>query len=349
MADSLPFRTKLFALFEGFTNKPISEVPPEEIPARRRARARLLSSPVGRFVAGRPHPETRIEDRWVELDPVEVDGLEPESAPVTLRLRIYRPGGARGGPLPLVVLFHGGGWVLGDPEQDEWWASHMAVRTPCVVVSVDYRLAPEHPYPAAVLDCWSSLRWIVGHAAGLGGDPSRVVVAGDSAGGNLAAVTAELAVRSGGPGLAGQVLIYPAVEMVEEFPSEREFAEAPVLTSRGMRAFVRLYMGDADPYAPTAAPLRGSLAGAVVPALVQTAGHDPLRDNGIRYIEALRSKGGDVTATDYPDAVHGYLSLPGISPSAPRALDEVITFVRRVTAGDPASPHRDEPDPVAGS
>ena len=335
MVASLPFRTKVFAFLERFADKSIADASVDEIPARRAARTKLLSSPVGRLISGRTHPGVRIEDRWVDLEHEVIDDLAPEDSPVRTRLRIYRPSARTSGPLPVVLLFHGGGWVLGNPEQNEWWASHTAARTPSVVVSVDYRLAPEHPYPAAVLDSWSAFRWVVAHAAELGGDPSRVVVAGDSAGGNLAAVVADVAGRSGGPLPVGQLLFYPATEMEEEFPSERQFANAPVLTSRGMRAFVRLYLAGADPYAPTAAPLRGTLAGAAVPALVQIAGHDPLRDNAVRYAEALRAKGGDVAETDYPDTVHGYLSLPGISPPATHALDEAITFVRRVTATDP--------------
>ena len=345
MAASLPFRTKVFAFLERVMNKSIADARVDEIPARRAARAKLLSSPVGRLIAGRPHPGVRIEDRRVDLEHEAMDDLEAESSPVSLRLRIYRPSARVHGPLPVVLMFHGGGWVLGNPEQNEWWASHTAARTPCVVVSVDYRLAPEHPYPAAVLDCWAAYRWVTVHAAELGGDPSRVVVAGDSAGGNLAAVVADLAGRSDAPLPVGQVLIYPATEMEEVFPSERQFANAPVLTSRSMRAFVGLYLSGADPYAPTAAPLRGTLAGAAVPALVQVAGHDPLRDNGVRYAEALRGKGGDVTETDYPDTVHGYLGLPGVSPPAKPALDEVIAFVRRVTAVDPTA----EGDPSARS
>lgn len=331
MPAPLPLRTRIFALFEGLIGASIADEPPEAIPARRVRREKLLASPVGRSIAGRPHRDAHIVDRTVELPIVEIAGLERPAEPAGVRLRIYRPSASGPGPLPVVVLFHGGGWVLGNPEQDEWWASHMAVESPCVVVSVDYRLAPENPYPAAVFDCWSSLLWVAEHAAELGVDATRILVAGDSAGGNLAAVVADLAAQSGGPALAGQVLIYPGTEMEDVFPSEREHADAPVLTSRGMRAFVRLYLAGADPYAPTAAPLRGGLAGAATPALIQVAGHDPLRDNGVFYAEALRSKGGDVTLTEYGNAVHGYLSLPGISPSARSALAEVVTFVRRVT------------------
>ncbi len=331
MPAPLPLRTKLFALFEGVTGASIADEPPEAIPARRARREKLLASPVGRWVAGRPHRDAHIADRTVELPHGEIAGLEHPAEPVEVRLRIYRPSASGAAPLPVVVLFHGGGWVLGNPEQDEWWASNMAVESPCIVVSVDYRLAPEYPYPAAVFDCWSSVLWVAEHAVELGGDATRIVVAGDSAGGNLAAVVADLAAQAGRPALAGQVLIYPGTEMEDVFPSEREHAEAPVLTSRGMRAFVRLYLAGADPYAPTAAPLRGGLAGAAIPALIQVAGHDPLRDNGVLYAEALRGKGGDVTLTEYANAVHGYLSLPGISPSARRALAEVVTFVRRVT------------------
>ncbi|KAA1418374.1 alpha/beta hydrolase [Mumia zhuanghuii] len=332
MAAPLPIRTRLFSVVERFLNSPIDETPREEIPARRTKRAKLLASPAGRLIAGRPHEDAQIADRLVELAPVEVAGLTAESDPVTLRLRVYQPPTPGAEPLPVVVVYHGGGWVLGDPEQGEWWSSHLAVEAPCIVVSVAYRLAPEHPYPAAVLDAWASLAWIVEHATELGGDPARVVVAGDSAGGNLAAVVADLAGQAGSPVLAGQVLVYPAAEMEEVFPSEREHANAPVLTSRGMRAFSRLYLDGADPYAPTAAPLHGTLAGAATPALIQVAGHDPLRDNGVLYAEALRGNDGDVTLTEYADAIHGYISLPGAVPSAPRALAEIVAFVQRVAA-----------------
>ncbi|MGH1565504.1 alpha/beta hydrolase [Mumia sp. DW29H23] len=332
MAAPLPIRTRLFAVVERLLSTPIDQVSREEIPARRTQRAKLLGSPLGQKVSGKPHPDVQVADRLVELEPVTVPGVEPETEPVTLRMRVYQPPSPGAAPLPVVVLYHGGGWVLGDPEQDEWWASHLAVETPCVVVSVAYRLAPEHPYPAAVLDTWAALGWVVAHAEELGGDPTRVVVAGDSAGGNLAAVVADLAGQAGSPALAGQVLVYPAAEMEEVFPSEREHANAPVLTSRNMRAFSRLYLDGADPYAPTAAPLHGTLSGAKVPALIQVAGHDPLRDNGVYYAEALRGNGGDVVLTEYADAIHGYISLPGVSPSAPRALAEIVAFVRRVTA-----------------
>lgn len=330
MASPLPLRTRVFARVERFLNTPIDQTSREEIPARRTKRAKLLGSRLGRFVSGVPHPDAQVSDRLVELAPVTIPGLVPETEPVTLRVRLYQPPAPGPEPLPVVVLFHGGGWVLGDPEQNEWLATHLAVQTPCLVASVAYRLAPENPYPAGVLDTWAALQWVADHAEELGGDPSALVVAGDSAGGNLAAVVAALAAENGGPRLVGQALIYPAVEMEAVFPSEVEFADAPVLTSRGMRAYVRLYLDGADPYAPTAAPLHGSLAGARVPALIQIAGHDPLRDNGLAYAEALRGEGGEVTLTDYGDAVHGFLSLPGVSPSAARARDEIVAFIQGV-------------------
>ncbi|MFD1826932.1 MULTISPECIES: alpha/beta hydrolase [Mumia] len=333
MAAPLPLRTRVFAAIERLVNTPIDQASREEIPARRTRRAKLLASPVGRLVAGAPHPDAQIADRLVEMAPVTIPGVAPETEPVTLRLRVYQPPSPGPEPLPVVVLFHGGGWVLGDPEQDEWLATHLAVMTPCLVVSVAYRLAPEHPYPAAVLDAWAALQWVAEHAGELGGDPAALIVAGDSAGGNLAAVVAAIAVEEGGPRPVAQVLVYPAVEMEAVLPSEVEFADAPVLTSRGMRAFVRLYLDGADPYAPTAAPLHGSLAGARVPALIQIAGHDPLRDNGVAYAEALEGKGGTVTLTDYADTVHGFVSLPGASPSATRARDEIVAFVRAATGG----------------
>ncbi|KHL08390.1 acetyl esterase/lipase [Mumia flava] len=332
MADRLPLRTRLFARIEGRLSTPIHEVPHAEIAARRGKRAALLSTPLARrLVSGRPHPQARIHDVHVDLPPVKVpggSGLEATTTEaVSLRLRVYQPSGPRRMPLGVVLMLHGGGWVMGDPEQSEWWSSHLAVEAGCVVVSVAYRLAPEHPYPAAVLDAWAALDWVSTHAAEVGGDPDRIVVAGDSAGGNLAAVVAELAGRSGGPTLQGQVLVYPAAEMEEKYPSEVEFADAPVLTSTSMRAYSALYLAGADPQASAASPIRGDLAGAAVPALVQIAGHDPLRDNGTLYAEALRRSGGSATLTDYPNAVHGYLSLPGISPAAGRAHREIVGFV----------------------
>jgi acetyl esterase len=228
-----------------------------------------------------------------------------------------------------VVNFHGGGWCLGSPEQSAWLASHVAELAGCVVVSPTYRLAPEHPYPAAVEDAWEVLQWVAGHAAELGGDPARLAVMGDSAGGNLAAVTALTARDAGGPTLRAQVLLYPAVEMYERYPSEEAHAHAPVLTSAGMRRYGHLYLGAAYGVEDwQASPLRAASHADLPPALVVTAFHDPLHDHGPRYAAALREAGTPVELRDYGPAIHGFLSLPGVVPVAREALGDIAAFLR---------------------
>jgi acetyl esterase len=227
------------------------------------------------------------------------------------------------------VNFHGGGWCLGTPEQSAWLASHVAELTGSVVVSPAYRLAPEHPYPAAVDDAWAALLWVATHAARLGGDPTRIAVMGDSAGGNLAAVTALMARDAGAPALRAQVLAYPAVEMYQRYPSEEANANAPVLTSKQMHTFARLYLGDSYGVEDwQASPIRATSHAGLPPALVLTAFHDPLRDHGTRYAEVLRAAGTPVLLREHGPAIHGFLSLPGAVPVAKDALGQVAAFLR---------------------
>jgi acetyl esterase len=227
------------------------------------------------------------------------------------------------------VNFHGGGWCLGTPEQSAWLASHVAELTGSLVVSPTYRLAPEHPYPAAVEDAWAVLQWVAAHADELGGDPTRIAVMGDSAGGNLAAVTALMARDAGGPDLRAQVLVYPAVEMYERYPSEEANADAPVLTSKQMHTFGHLYLGEAYGVEDwQASPIRAASHAGLPPALVLTAFHDPLRDHGSRYADALRAAGSLAELRDYGQGIHGFVSLPGAVPVAREALEDVTRFLR---------------------
>lgn len=321
--EALPLRTRVFGLVERLVSRPVPEADDATIVERREKRARLQTSRIGRALFGRIDSRCSTENLWVDL------GAEGGGEPMT-RLRVYAPSSRASAPLPAVVMFHGGGWVQGDPEQNDWVASRIAVRTPCVVASVAYRLAPEHPFPAAVDDCWAALCWVMKHATDLGVDPACVRVMGDSAGGNLAAVVALLA-REANVSVRAQVLVYPSVEMIDEYDSERRHAIAPVLTSAGMRAFARIYLAGADGTRPTASPLRAASHAGLAPALIQTAGHDPLLDNGRLYAERLAAAGVPVTYTCYGDCLHGFLSLPGVSPSASTALDEVVAFVRGAT------------------
>ena len=306
-------RTRLFAALEKRIGTPIDEVAGGDYAAVRAKRAALQKSAAGRFVFGTADKKAVIDERFVDLNGSR------------LRLRIYRPPAAAPG-LPIVINFHGGGWVQGNPEQSEWATSRIATRVGAVVISVAYRLAPEHLFPTGVGDCWAATQWIHANAAELGGDPDRIAVMGDSAGGNLAAVISLLARDAGSPRISRQVLIYPSVEMYDKYPSEYRNADAPVLTARNMGAYSRLYLGEA--YGTKdfrASPIRAASHAGVAAALIQTAELDPLLDNGVRYAQVLRAAGVDVVSTEYAGAIHGYLSLPGVVPQADSALDEIVS------------------------
>ncbi|WP_017932883.1 alpha/beta hydrolase [Nocardioides sp. Iso805N] len=316
MAAPLALRTRIFAT----VLKRLAPEPSDanEMVALRGRRDRLRETFAGRQIFGRIAAGVATSERTVELDGS------------TQRLLIHRPtsAGVRD-TLPIVVNIHGGGWCLGAPEQSAWLASHIAAATGAVVISPSYRLAPENPYPAAADDSWATLRWVVDHAAELGGDAGRVAVMGDSAGGNLAAVCALEAREAGTPALRAQVLIYPAVEMYESYPSEQEHAHAPVLTSTQMHNFGRLYLGERYGVEDwQASPLRAASHAGLPPALILTAGHDPLRDHGLRYAEKLRAAGVEVDQRDYGPAIHGFLSLPGVVPVARDALRDIAAFLR---------------------
>jgi len=313
MSSSMALRTRLFAALLRRTSTPVEDA--VDFAAMRADRLKLQGTAVGRLVFGRPDPDAVVEE-------------------ITLgngsRALLHRPKDAIG-PLPCVVNFHGGGWVQGNPEQSAWLASRVAVRNRAVVVSPSYRLAPEDLFPAGVEDCWASLSAVVERAGELGVDPERIAVMGDSAGGNLAAVTALLARDAGGPSLRAQVLIYPGVEMYDRWPSEDRNAEAPVLTSRNMRAFARLYLGEQHGTEDfRASPIRAASHAGLPKALIITAEHDPLLDNGARYRDRLVAAGVPVRYIEQAGAIHGYLSLPGVVPVARRSLDDIVAFLREV-------------------
>jgi acetyl esterase len=229
----------------------------------------------------------------------------------------------------VVLNFHGGGWVSGNIRQSEWWASSIAARSGAAVVSVEYRLAPEHPFPTPVEDCYAATVWVAQHAGELGLDATRLAVMGDSAGGNIAAVVCLMARDRGEPHIALQVLIYPGTDFLTEFPSKTENAEAPILCKKDVDNAHRLYFhgSDGDRADPYASPLRAKHHD-LPPALVQTAQYDPIRDEGAAYADALRQAGVAVRYTNYVDAVHGYISLPGAVPMARQALAEAATAIR---------------------
>ena len=312
---AIPLQTKLFwGAYQRLSGRSILQLPPGEIRAASERQRRLMGLPGATTVLGRAHPDVLITVK---------SGVGAHG--VTLPVRVYRPADALDEQVPLVTHFHGGGFVSGGPQQADWWCSTLAHDARVVVASIDYRLAPEYPYPIPPEDCYAATGWAVERAADLGADGSRLAVMGDSAGGTLAAAVALMARDRGTPPIALQILLYPAVDHVGSYPSEDENEFAPFLTKADLRA-LRVYCPghESEPYA---SPLFAEHAG-LPPALIQTAQHDPLRDQGTAYAEALRAAGGRVQLTNYVDAVHGYVSLPGLVPAARQALAEVVGAVR---------------------
>ncbi len=257
-------------------------------------------------------------------DVASVEDLEVPGPDGPLPVRVYRPDGAAV-PAPVVVFFHGGGWVLGSIATHDATCRGLANRTGAVYVSVDYRLAPEHPYPAAPEDCYAATCWVADHAADLGVDPGRLAVAGDSAGGNLAAVVCQMARDRSGPAIAFQLLIYPVTDLdLDRWPSMEENADGPLLTREGMDWFARHYVGTlpftGDPYA---APIRAADLSGLPPAYVATAGHDPLRDEGAGYAEALAAAGVTVGYDNFATMIHGFVGFADVVPAAGDARDRI--------------------------
>ncbi|WP_422756145.1 alpha/beta hydrolase [Micromonospora sp. WMMD708] len=294
-----------------------------------------------RAAAGTPplYTQTLAEARAADLAAIRAGGgdVEPvhEVRDTTvpgpdgdLRVRVYRPAGD--GPLPTLVYFFGGGWTLGSVETADGICRRLANATGCQVVTVGYRLAPEHPFPAAVLDCHAATRWLAEHAAELGVDPDRLVVGGDSAGGNLAAAVTLLARAEGGPRLAGQLLVYPNTDQ-RAAPRPADDQDPLLFNRHSVDWYRGHYLADpADAADPLASPLLADDLSGLPPALVVTAEHDPLRDEGQRYAQRLREAGVPVRATCYPGMIHGFFAMPGVFDAGRRAQDEAAAFLREV-------------------
>jgi acetyl esterase len=238
--------------------------------------------------------------------------------------RIYRPlGSASDAVLPVTVFFHGGGWVIGDLESYETLCRGLCNEARCCVVSVDYRLAPEHKFPAAVDDCAAATAWVAKQSAELKVDPGKIAVAGDSAGGNLAAVVAILARDAGAPRIAFQLLIYPGISHDSNSPSRRELGTGDLLDEELMQWFGACYVRGPEDYLDwRCAPIRAPDLSRLPPALVITAEYDPLRDEGKAYADRLRAAGVDVTYSCYPGMIHGFVSMGRVIPAAAEGLHE---------------------------
>lgn len=259
-----------------------------------------------------------------------VDELTIPGPASELRARVYAPSGDR--PMAVMVFFHGGGWVIGDLDTHDPLCRALANASGSIVVSVDYRLAPEHKFPAAVEDAYAATSWVADHAAELGADPDRLGVGGDSAGGNLSAAVALLARERGGPRLAYQLLLYPGVDMLMSMPSVIENGEGYFLTHADMIWFGNHYIRDqSDKLNPLASPLLAHDHATLPPAIVITAEYDPLRDEGEAYAEKLRKAGVPVTLRRYDGMIHGFLQMGGLVDRAREALREVGADVQAMT------------------
>src|SRR6266851_5698486 len=267
-----------------------------------------------------PLPELRQQLRTMV-------GLMDEPAPALSRIedidipgpagaigaRVYDPAAASTSLRPVVAYFHGGGWVQGDLETHHGLCARLALRSGALVVAVDYRLAPEHKFPAAVEDCLAGYRWLRAHAGELGGNPARVGLAGDSAGGNLSAVVSQLSARAG-----------------LDTPSHRELEDAHVIPRDRILWYMEQYLrGEADRMDLRAAPLRASDLAGQPPTLVITAGFDPLRDEGLAYADRLRAAGVDVVYHEYPGQIHAFVSLTKAIPQGLACTMEIGDYLRQ--------------------
>lgn len=258
------------------------------------------------------------------------EDLQVPAAVGTVPARCYRPqGSAPGRPLPVIVFFHGGGWVLGGLASHDTVCRHLANAAEAAVVALDYRLAPENPFPAAVEDALAAVRWVRRSGASLGLDPSRLALAGDSAGGNLVAVTTLQMRDCGDAPVAMQVLIYPALDFSLATPSHHALAEGYWLTRATMLWVRSLYLrGEQDVADWRASPLRAPSFARLPPAYVITAGFDPLRDEGLAYAAALEAAGVSVSSECFEGMIHGFLLMGGCVAAAGHAIYRIAQQLR---------------------
>lgn len=252
-----------------------------------------------------------------------------------LDARVYRPL-ARAESGGVIVYYHGGGWVVGDIDSHDNSCRALANATGMQVVSVDYRLAPEHRFPAGVDDAEAAFYDVVARAAEFGADAESVIVAGDSAGGQLSAMTCLRAKQAGEQLPAAQILIYPGTDMVNKYESQRLFADGFVLTQADMDWFIDHFLASGD-QRPAASPMCADDLSGLPPALVITAGFDPLRDEGEAYARALADAGNTVVLSRYDSQVHGFFNMLGVSGSAQEAIGEIAGLLRSWLAPVPAA------------
>jgi acetyl esterase len=283
---------------------PMEQLTPQEIRADRLANADVFAA-----LAGPIQEVARVEDRTIP------GPTQP------IPIRVYWPEAAKN--LPALVYYHGGGWVFGSLDSIDRSSRALANASGCVLISVDYRLAPEHKFPAAVEDADAAVRYIAEHAAEFDIDPNRIAVGGDSAGGNLAAVACLIARDRGGPKIAFQLLVYPVTDYDDDRPSSREFTQGYLLTSPMMGYFWGHYLAQpADGRNPNASPIQAESLAGLPPARVITAECDPIRDQGEAYAQRLRESGVPVSVKRYEGAIHAFFNLGGVVDSGKQAMED---------------------------
>lgn len=321
----LPLRTQVLARAMARFSRPVSSLRREEIPAARAWHA--PARPPFTWITGPSYSDVEVTTHSF--------GARDGQA---VHVRLYRPtlaGASRTVPepdrLPVLLWFHGGGWVLGNLEGYDPICSWLAHETRVAVISVDYRLAPEFTAPKAVHDCVDAVRWVTTAQESLGVDAAGLGVAGDSAGGNLAAVVSQVVRDEGGAEIGYQALLYPGTDATMSQPSVNEHAHAPILSRADIEAFIGHYLGSGpealSPRDPLVSPLHARDHRGLPPTLIQTADLDPLRDEGLAYAARLRDAGVPVVVTNYPRVPHGFHSFPGATPVARAARAELATWV----------------------
>jgi acetyl esterase len=270
---------------------------------------------------------TRKATEW-PVTAVDRDIPGPAGA---LRTRLIAPREAAAGPLPVLAFFHGGGWCIGDIDTHDPVCREIAAAVGCAILSVDYRLAPENRFPAAVEDCFAAVRFLATEGTSLGLDPARIAVGGDSAGGNLAAVAAILA-RDAGLALRGQVLIYPATDWVTAYPSRRDYGEGFLLTEEAMSWFGNNYINAADHRDWRASPILAPDLTRLPPAIVVCGACDPLLGESKAYAEKLRAAGNEASFHLVPGMIHGFYTMGGAISAADQAVAQSVALLQRVFA-----------------
>jgi acetyl esterase len=265
-----------------------------------------------------------LRDQQPPTELAEIRDIKVPGAAGELDARVYLQHGDE--PTPTIVFLHGGGFVVGDIDSHDLQVRAIAERTGATIVSANYRLAPEHPFPAAADDAELIVRWVVANVDRFGGDAAHVLVAGDSAGGNLAAVCAQRL-----PGISGQVLLYPTLDFAGSTQAHTDHAEGPLLTAEAARVIQAAYLVDGDPEDPRLSPLRGEVTSGTPPAVIVTCEHDILRDDGLPYAEKLRKAGVSVTHLHYPALMHGFIGFYPLSEACDSALDEICAAIVYLT------------------